>query len=156
EDPSWCPLVYERLTTVGYCWHTDDLAALYLGRHRHRVLELLDHLLEHPTMPLAVLIELAFGSDPGRLRELVRVGLRSRGGPGCKDRLTAAAALALLDNDWSRRELLAVLRRSRSLDRTIEVRAALRLSRDPAARHAVDLWEDEHPQHKESPYRSDR
>src|SRR5262249_21119026 len=26
EDRSWCRLVYEQLTTVGYRWHTDNLA----------------------------------------------------------------------------------------------------------------------------------
>ena len=71
-------------------------------------------------------------------------------------RLTAAAALALVDRPWSRRELRAVLDESDDPDATLECRAALRESRDPEARRAADAWEARHPELGEAPWPSDR
>ncbi len=71
-------------------------------------------------------------------------------------RLTAAAAPALIDRHWSRRELLAVLEESGDPDATLECRAALRESRDPQARRAAGEWEARHPELGEAPWDSAR
>ena len=72
----------------------------------------------------------------------MRIALRT---PNANSRLTAAAALALVDRPWSRRELRAVLDESDDPDATSECRAALRESRDPESRRAADAWEAGHP-----------
>lgn len=73
---------------------------------------------------------------------LVRQGLRSH---IPMYRAETAALLASLDLPGPRRELLAVLAESDDLLATCECRAALRRSRDPAARAALDAWEQRHP-----------
>lgn len=73
---------------------------------------------------------------------LARQGLRSH---IPMYRAETAALLAALDRPGPRRELLAVLAESDDLLATCECRAALRRSRDPAARAALDAWEQRHP-----------
>src|SRR5262249_1025570 len=90
---------------------------------------------------------------PDRLPGFLRKGLRSRRN---EDRRTAAAVLALREDEWGRRLLLAVLSESRSLDRTMEARAALRLSRTPEAGRAVECWEAGHPEQRPPPPTSAR
>ncbi len=65
------------------------------------------------------------------------------------NRLTAAAILALIDRPGSRAELLAVLRESDDQEATSECRAALDESREPAARRAVEEWQERNPHEPE-------
>ncbi|MCY0991966.1 hypothetical protein OV203_32815 [Nannocystis sp. ILAH1] len=73
---------------------------------------------------------------------LLRRALRSR---VPMHRGEAAALLAAIDAPWTCRELRTVLAESDDLETTGECRAALRCSRDPAARAALDAWERLHP-----------
>jgi hypothetical protein len=77
---------------------------------------------------------------------LIRCALRS---DVPANRMTAAAVLALIDNPWSRAELLAVLRESDDQEATCECRAALAESREPEARRAVEDWEARNPREPE-------
>jgi hypothetical protein len=154
-DATWCPRVFGLLTESAYAPYggLDEKAALYLGHHRHRVREVIDHLLAQEWPLWDVLITLALDGAPDRLPGFLPEGLRSR---RSEDRRTAAAVLTLRDDEWGRRLLLAVLSESRSLDRTVEARAALRLSRAPEAARAVECWEASHPEEGAPPPTSDR
>src|SRR5205823_9689044 len=66
-------------------------------------------------------------------------------GGQAEQRWAAAAALAVIDEPWSRRELTAVLDESTDHDATRECRQALRRSRSPEARRIADAWERENP-----------
>jgi hypothetical protein len=61
------------------------------------------------------------------------------------NRIVAAAALALINRPWSRRELRAVLGESRDVEATAECRAALRECPHDEARSAVAVWEEANP-----------
>jgi hypothetical protein len=155
DDAGGCAKVYGLLTASAYAPYggLDEKAALYLGHHRHRLPEVIDHLLAQERPLWGVLIVLALDGAPDRLREFLRKGLRSRSN---EDRLTAAAVLALRDDEWSRRLLLSVLSKSHSLDKTTEVRSALALSRAPEAARAVECWEASHPEEGPPPPTSAR
>lgn len=58
-------------------------------------------------------------------------------------RARAAAALAVIDQPWSRRELAAVLDGSNDPDETFLIRPALRQCREHGARAAACTWERE-------------
>jgi hypothetical protein len=68
------------------------------------------------------------------------------GRPGDLRSFAAAAVRALLDDGWSRGELLGLLARKRGPDATVEARAALRLSRAPEPTRAVERWEARYPE----------
>jgi hypothetical protein len=89
---------------------------------------------------------LAMEYAPTIALDLFRQALRS---PVPANRTTAAAVLALLDQPWSREELLSVLKESDEQERTSECRAALDTSRDPQARRAVAEWEERNPHEPE-------
>src|SRR5262249_15164863 len=116
-DPAWCPRVYGLFSTSAYAPYggLEEKAALYLGRHHHRLPEVMAYLVAQGWPLWDVLIVLALEDAPHRLGEFVTQGLWSR---RSEDRLTAAV-LALRDDEWSRRLLLSVLSESHSLDRTM-------------------------------------
>ncbi|MFT3774505.1 MAG: hypothetical protein QM820_54805 [Minicystis sp.] len=64
------------------------------------------------------------------------------------DRITGAAILVLLGEDWCRRELSAALAESDEHERTAECRAGLRLLGDPE--NAAAAWEAAHPRAAEA------
>jgi hypothetical protein len=92
---------------------------------------------------------LALEFAPGQALMLFRRALRSS---VPDDRNTAAAALAVLDQPWSRAELVAVLAECDEQEPTSEVRAALRLMSDPQLHEVVADWETANP-HERSPER---
>jgi len=61
------------------------------------------------------------------------------------NRIKAAAALAIIDQDWSRKLLIDVLDESDEQDATVECRFALTVSRNMAMREAVTAWERRNP-----------
>jgi len=155
DDPAWKPRVYQvfraslrEKTPSGIKGH----AALYLARHGHPVHELLAGLHEKPADSWSAIL-VALRHAPEHLPAELRFALRSR---DCEQRLLAAGVLALLDTDWSRGELLAVLGESCNQDATFECRTALRESRCVEAHRAVDQWEEEHPAVDEGDYTTDR
>jgi hypothetical protein len=69
------------------------------------------------------------------------------------NRITAAAALAILDEPWSRQELLAVLQESDDWVMTTECRSALITTHSPESHQTVQEWERRHPRTaEEGPY----
>lgn len=122
-----------------------EAAALYLARHGYPVGKLIEELLRNLRGSYAALL-VALDHAPERLPSVLRRLLRSRGD---RERLAAAAVLALFDSDWSRRELLAVLEESSDQDATVECRTALYESTDPTAHQAVDRWEMQNPDDSE-------
>lgn len=155
DDPTWLERVHKvfrETCEVPFETPGQAEAARYLARHGWDVEELIEGLLAKPA-DCSTAIRLALMYAPRNMRRLLRRGLRSR---FSVDRLTAAAILALVDREWARRELAAHLERSRSQDRTIEARCALRESRDAAARAAADGWETQHPEKSPPPKNSAR
>jgi hypothetical protein len=90
---------------------------------------------------------LALECLPDLAVDLFRRALRSR---VPADRTTAAAALAILDQPWSRAELLAVLRESTDQEATGECRAALSALPHADLRQIVDHWETINPHEAET------
>jgi hypothetical protein len=144
-DPSWCPFVFELLMkafqSAGEHGYVHIAYVDYLARHGYRIPEVIDRLVRYETVSDTI-IKLALEHAPDLLPDVLRRGLRSDS--GSITRTAAAAVMARLDNDWSRRELAAVLADSTSPPETIECRLALRESRDPQMRQLVDEWESRH------------
>ena len=61
------------------------------------------------------------------------------------DRTRAAAILAILDEEWGRREMIEALWASQDQQMTSGCRAALCSSRSPEAHRAVEDWEKRFP-----------
>jgi hypothetical protein len=155
EDASWrvqVGQVFQKSLTEHFFSHVRDTAALYLAKHGLPADELIRGLMTKPGQ-IGPAISLAIDYAPDQLGQLLPGGLHSR---FYRDRLMAAAVLGLVDNEWSRKELLAVLTESSSQDATIECRYALRESREPAAHQAVERWEEEHPDADKEDYLTDR
>jgi hypothetical protein len=112
--------------------HTVVACAEYLLSNHYRVPQVRDKLNEMTTRELGDAAIVALEYLPDLSRELFRRALRSS---VPLDRTAAAAALAILDQPWSREELQNVLRESTDQQATAECRAALR-----ALPHA-DLWQ---------------
>ena len=144
-DPSWAPQVFELLTR--HPERSSDLPTGllldYLARHQHRTREAIEALAnsDEPSYDVIIPTAVEHATDllPAFLREALRSSWR-------EDRLVAAAVLALVDNQWSRRELTAMLEESDDLDHTAQCRAALRASRQPEAWRAADQWEASPPE----------
>ncbi|RLS57113.1 MAG: hypothetical protein DWH91_05080 [Planctomycetota bacterium] len=93
---------------------------------------------------------LALEYFPDLAVELFRRALRS---DVPMDRITAAAALAILDQPWSHNLLLALLQETRDHEATAESRAALMAMRHIELHHAVTNWEQNNPHQSETgPY----
>jgi hypothetical protein len=155
DDPVWrdrAVAVFRRSLAERPFHGVRGAVAAYLARHGHPVEELFEGLLAEPA-DLSSAIVLALKHDRQRLPDLTRLGIRSA---TMGTRLTAAAALATLDTDWTRCELLSVLEESPGQDATIEARCALRESRDRRAREAADRWEEQHPDAGKRDYTTDR
>ena len=152
DDARWRPQVYRLFRkSLNHHWHIRSAAAPYLAKHGHPVGELIQGLLKKPA-DISAAILLALEHAPEQLKPVLSRGLLSR---DSQNRLTAAAVLALLDCDWSRQELLAVLSVSGDHRATLECRTALRESNDSEARLAVERWEADHSEQGDRPGRSD-
>jgi hypothetical protein len=110
--------------------------AAYLARHGGDPRPVIAALSERAREPAEAAL-LALEHAPETAPPLLRRALRS----GRRERLTAAAVLALVDRPWSRRELVGALGDPRLAGRTAACRAALRESGDPEARRVADVWE---------------
>jgi hypothetical protein len=116
-------------------------------RRGYRTREILNRLATLQQRELAEAGMLALEFMPSLAIPLFRRGLRSR--IPC-ERTTAAAALAILDEVWSREELAAVLRESDEQLATAECRAALVTSQSTDMHRLVMEWEDRNPREPES------
>jgi hypothetical protein len=148
RGPEWCDDVYrlyQRLESdcpgpESSCWKKCVEFLLGQGYRTEEMLAALP-VAGHATRGDAALLALEYSpADPTALFHRALLS---------KDRLLAAAVLAVLDSPWSRGILLSVLRESSDPTMTVECRAALRESHDPAAHEAANAWEKEHPPSKE-------
>jgi hypothetical protein len=147
DDSGWAPAVaglFEKLQPGGpipepHLWSE---CARFLLRHGHRPKEMRAALLQAGmnSRGEAAILGLEYGAE-----EPTTLFLRALAADTSpNDRSIAAAALALLDSDWSRGILLTVLRQEEDWEATEECRAGLRESRDPAMHDAADAWENAH------------
>lgn len=124
------------ITTAGYL--------LRRGYRREDVLKRLGHLRQRELGEVAIL---ALEYMPEAAVDLFRRALRSQ--IPC-DRTTAAAALAIIDEPWGRKELAAVLRESDEQLATAECRAALMTSRSTDMHQIVEEWQQRNPREPEA------
>ena len=144
DDPSWCPRVH-GLLLLELSRRSDhrspriaELGAEYLVKHGYRAGEVIRSLGSSLMMSgHAAVLTLRY--RPELATPFIRSALR-----GCQgDREMAAAALAVIDRPWSRRELTGVLDESSEPEATLECRLALRESQSYEARLSADAWERE-------------
>jgi hypothetical protein len=143
DNASWCPSVgrlFKRLDPnrsemQAICWR---ICAEILLRHGYRKREVLKRLSRARRFEVSDAAFLALKYDPPRAPPLFRRALSLKDMP---DRGNAAAVLAILDEDWSRRLMLETMNESGDVDAAIECCCALSFSRDPSARRAAEQWE---------------
>ena len=151
EDEDWSDRVRELLRRINpngdipepYIWLS---CAEYLLRRNQCKGEVRKGLskMQHRELGDAAILALEF--VPECALDLLRRALRSR---VPHDRTKAAAALALLDQPWSRAELLAVLRESDDQLATAECRAALCELSHRGLHNSVAEWETRNPHEQE-------
>jgi hypothetical protein len=99
---------------------------------------------------LATAASRALRYAPEQALTLLRRGLRS---PSVRSRIYTAALLRAIKEPWSHQELWQALQEAADPKETVQLRAALRFSRDRDAVRAVDAWERAHglpnPRHAE-------
>jgi hypothetical protein len=148
-DAAWCPQVealWKRLD------QDDDgrEPSLWTGcvdfllKHNYHTAEIVTALPRAGWDQIAAAALHALERAPEHALALLRRALRAYQ----PDRIKAAAVLALIDQPWSRRELLAVLDESGDQEATAECRAALLETHDLDAQRAVEAWEVTHPAKK--------
>jgi len=156
EHPAWAVSVYQTFLDIlakrQYSAYAER-CALYLSRHGYKVGEVLERLLNGEGQYLDVAIIVALKWAPNLLPQALRRALRSH---YREHRLTGAAVLALLDTDWSRRELCDCLHSAVDQDMAVECLAALGESQDPEARRRAARWEEDHLSRGEVPPNSAR
>jgi hypothetical protein len=119
----------------------EHLARLLLRNDSH-VGEVLEILGTSPCPASAEISLLVLEFNPEHAPMFFRKGLRAE---VPDTRRQAAAILGILDEPWSRQELLFVLARSTDRLETAEVRAALSTSADKHAKEALEAWEAKNP-----------
>jgi hypothetical protein len=151
-DPAWSPSVYhlfqqadpEGQIPLPYLWMN---AVKFLIRHDYAMAEVLASLPRATgAYAMAEACLLALEHAPELALPLIRRALLSQ---IPVNRTRVAATLAIIDQPWSRRELLAALRASRDQEVTADSRAALLECRDEEGHRAVAAWEQQNPHEAE-------
>ena len=119
----------------------------FLLRHEHRKEDLLAALPAAAGTEIGEACLLALEHAPELAIPLIRRALLA---DIPVNRSTVAAILALIDEPWSRRELLAALETSDDHEKTADARAALLESRAEDAHRAVAAWEQRNPHEPEA------
>jgi hypothetical protein len=153
DDVSWCDRVHELFCQVDPAGaapqpHLWMVALRFLLRHGHRREEVLSALPRAGGSEMGEACLLALEHAPEMALPLIRQTLRS-GIPA--NRTTVAAILALIDQPWSRTELIANLDLWDTQEMTADCRAALLECHDEAAHRAVREWEERNPHQPEAP-----
>lgn len=152
NEPDWTKAVYRLFRRVDpngeipepYIWKT---CAKYLAQNGDHLAEVKHSLKNARRHELGEAALLAMEYAPELALSLFRRALRSE---IPYNRTTAAAALAIIDEPWSRRELFAVLQESDDQSATADCRAALMLTHNADAHHRVSDWERRNPHEPES------
>ena len=146
DDPEWCPSLeklLKRLDPNGplpspYLWQKAAKILLLHGRPG-KIAKTIPSIRSQCLGDVAILTLEYF---PELAVATFRRSLRSE--IPC-NRITAAAVLAIIDQPWSRTELLAAVRESNDHYQTMECRSALLQTHFPEGRQAVMDWEASHP-----------
>lgn len=154
NDPQWCDEVDALLNRVDpngdipqpHIWHMCAEFSLQHGR----TTQIKKQLRRIKSNCLGDVAILAMEHFPDIAIETFRRALRSEI-PCC--RITAAAALAIIDQPWSRRELTDAVKASRDHVATSECRSALMTTHSQECHAFVLEWEKENPRDaKQGPY----
>ena len=154
DDASWCELLKVLLSRVDPNGEIPEpmvwtRCADFLLRHGHS-LDIRRQLQRVKSNCLGDVAILTLEFFPDISVETFRRALRS--GIPC-NRITAAAALAIIDQDWSRSELAAVLKESSDHVATAECRSALLTTHSEKSQQLAFDWEKLHPRKAEQgPY----
>jgi hypothetical protein len=151
EDATWCRPVHSLWIQVDpggplpnpYIWVT---CAELLLRRGHRVDEVCRQLQKADAQTLGEAALLALEYAPEYALTLFRRALRSE---IPINRIVAASVLAILDQPWSRREMLRVLEESTDQLASAECRSALMETHDDEAHQVVTRWEEVNPREPE-------
>lgn len=156
DDPQWCDDLKKLLRRLGSNGELPE---------PHIWLKTAEFLVRHGRLPLVeqqirrvnshVLGEVAILTLEHFPHMAVRTFRRALRSEIPLNRITSAAALAILDEPWSRQELQAVLQESHDWVMTTDCRSALVAVHSPEAHRLVQEWEAQHPrQAEEGPYLS--
>lgn len=147
----WYPKVYHLFSRIDpsgeipqpHIWMT---ALNFLLQHHYRIDDLLAALPRAGGTSIGEAVLVALENAPEVALPLIRQGLFSR---IPANRSYVSAILALIDEPWSREELVRVLEASDDQEITADARAALLETRDEAAQQAVLDWEQRNPHENE-------
>jgi hypothetical protein len=153
DDPAWCARVHALFRRVDPSGPTPQphlwIACLkFLMRHDYQTDTALAALPRATGYEMGEACLLALEYAPDLALPLIRRTLLSR---VPANRSAVAAILALIDEPWSRRELLAALEASDDQEQTADCRAALLECHDAEAHRAVRAWEERNPHEPEAP-----
>jgi hypothetical protein len=147
DDSKWCSDIWQFVGRIESANGPRDAAlwlecAEYLLRHGDRAGEIEKALPTIASPHLGRVAILALRYFPSMAVQAFRRALRSTA--PC-DRRTAAAALAIIDKPWSRKELTNVLDESNDRDLTAECRSALTHTHSVEAHQKVADWDISNP-----------
>ncbi len=148
NDPRWCPEVHaywsriqtgareEIVTVQAKCWR------LFLEHDytKKEVVSALSQVVDYPFYEAALL---AMRHAPEQGLRLVRRGLRS---PYFWDRYCTAVTVVVLGKSWCKQELALVLEESNNLEKTREIRCAIKELGDQEFLEILWKWEGRHAQ----------
>ena len=152
NDPKWCPQVFSLFQRVDpnadipepHIWNT---CATFLLRHSYNQENIVGKfdLVKNRSSADVALLALRFASD--KAIRLFQIALRSS---IPMERITASAALAIIDQPWSRQELIKVLSESKDQEMTLYARGALYAGAHPEDHQIVESWESKYPRQAET------
>ncbi|MCA9007426.1 MAG: hypothetical protein KDA70_19295 [Planctomycetaceae bacterium] len=155
NDKSWCPLIHEFYQQFNPAGSADEFPSPeiwgqcleFLFRHQYPFPEAAEVFSNVHQYCLGEAVVLALMYQRSHALRLLRAALRSE---IPNNRMIAAAVLALIDQPWSREELLSAFSESEELAQTAECRAALLETQCSQAHQIVSEWQARHPVQRES------
>lgn len=155
NDKTWCPLIHEFYQQFNPAGSEDEFPSPhiwgqcleFLFRHQYSFPEAAEVFSNVHQHCLGEAVVLALEYRPSQALKLFRAALRSE---IPNNRMIAAAVLALVDQPWSRQELLDTFSESDESDQTSECRAALLETQCSQAHQVVLDWQARHPFQRES------
>ncbi|WP_339730266.1 hypothetical protein [uncultured Gimesia sp.] len=155
KDAAWCPLVFDLIQRFDPACGPNEFprpeiwsqSLEFLLRHNYQFSETSECLREVHQYCLGEATLLALEFKPEYALTHFRRALRSE---IPNNREIAAAVLALLDQPWSRQELLVALAESEKQEPTQEIRAAILETHCSSAHQVVLNWEERNLHEKET------
>ncbi len=155
NDKSWCPLIHEFYQQFNPAGSADEFprpviwgqCLEFLFRHQYPFPEAAEVFSKVHQYCLGEAVVLSLVYQRFHALRILRAALRSE---IPNTRMIAAAVLALIDQPWSRQELLSALSESDEQAQTSACRAALLETQSSQAHQAVLDWQARHPFQRES------